>query len=407
VTPGAPESVPRVPFLSLVPDDDRDDVRDAIDRVVASGWYVLGPEVEAFESAFAHAMGAAHAVGVGTGTDAIALILRALGIGPGDEVITTPLSAAYTALAIMMTGARPVFADIDPVRLTIDPDHVTRAIGSRTRAILPVHLYGQPADMTALERIARDRGLAIVEDCCQAHLATAEGRPVGTIGVAGAFSFYPTKNLGALGDGGAAVTNDPALAARIRRLRNGGQSDRYHHDDAGVNSRLDEIQAAILRARLPHLVEWTGQRRALAARYRRLLQETPGVDVPPERDPGHVYHLFVVRVRDTRDEHDVRDVRRVRLPWPERQRRQPDRARAALQASLASSGIETLIHYPVPVSRQRALAGMSPADCPAAALACDEVLSLPLYPGLSDTDVDMVAAFVQRASATLIGGTDT
>src|SRR5205085_9459667 len=190
---------PRIPFMSLVPGEDAADIRRAIDRVIDRGWFVLGPEVSAFEEEFAAASGAAHAVGVGTGTDAIALILRALGIGDGDEVITSPLSAAYSALAIMMTGARPVFADIDPVRMTIDPAAIERAIGPSTRAILPVHLYGQPADMNAIERIAEAHHLAIVEDCCQAHLATAGGRPVGTIGAAGAFSFYPTKNLGALG----------------------------------------------------------------------------------------------------------------------------------------------------------------------------------------------------------------
>jgi dTDP-4-amino-4,6-dideoxygalactose transaminase len=233
--------------MSLVPHDDAPAVRSAIDRVIARGWFILGPEVEAFEQEFAAASGAAHAVAVGTGTDAIALILRALGIGPGDEVITTPLSAAYSALAIMMAGARPVFADIDPARLTLDPQRVADAIGPRTRAILPVHLYGQAADMEPMAEIAARRGLAMVEDCCQAHLATAGGRPVGTIGVAGAFSFYPTKNLGALGDGGAIVTGDPALADRLKRLRNGGQTDRYHHVEAGVNSRLDEMQAAILR----------------------------------------------------------------------------------------------------------------------------------------------------------------
>ena len=359
----------RIPFASLVPGDDRHDVRAAIERVVASGWFVLGPEVEAFESEFARAMAASHAVGVGTGTDAIALILRALDIGPGDEVITTPLSAAYTALAIMMAGARPVFADVDPVRLTIDPDRIAGAIGPRTRAILPVHLYGQAADMAAIEEIATRHKIAIVEDCCQAHLATAEGRPVGTIGVAGAFSFYPTKNLGALGDGGAVLTNDSALAARIKRLRNGGQTDRYHHEDAGVNSRLDEIQAAVLRARLTRLGGWTERRRVLAARYRRLLKDASGVDVLAERDPGHVYHLFVVRVRD----------------------------RTRLQTSLASSGIETLIHYPIPIPRQPALAGVPPGDSPVAARACDEVLSLPLHPGLSDTDVDTVAASIITA----------
>ena len=373
-----------VPFASLVPGDDLVDVRAAIDRVVASGWFVLGPEVDLFESEFASEMGAAHAVGVGNGTDAIALILRALGIGRGDEVITTPLSAAYTALAIMMTGARPVFADIDPARLTIDPDQVARLVGPRTRAILPVHLYGQAADMTALARVAARHNLAMVEDCCQAHLATSDGRPVGTIGVAGAFSFYPTKNLGALGDGGAVVTNDRSLAERVKRLRNGGQTERYRHEEAGVNSRLDEVQAAVLRARLPRLRQWTERRRALASRYRDLLNDAAGADVPPERDPGHVYHLFVVRVPEP--------VRRVRL--------QPDQsARAALQAWLASHGIETLIHYPIPIPRQPALAGTDPSECPIAARTCDEVLSLPLHPRLSDADVDTIAASVKSGSA--------
>ncbi|HUK34942.1 MAG TPA: DegT/DnrJ/EryC1/StrS family aminotransferase, partial [Vicinamibacterales bacterium] len=278
----------RVPFVSIAPAEDAVAVRRAIDRVVTSGRFVLGPEVDAFESEFAVASGARHAVGVGTGTDAIALTLRALGIGAGDEVITTPLSAAYTALAVMMAGARPVFADIDPIRLTIDPRLIALAITPRTKAILPVHLYGQPADMTAIERLAASHNLPIIEDCCQAHLATSEGRPVGTIGIAGAFSFYPTKNLGAFGDGGAVITRDSALADRIRRLRNGGQVDRYRHESFGVNSRLDELQAAILRARLPLLPEWTAKRRTLAAAYRTALADAE-LDVPKECDQGHVY----------------------------------------------------------------------------------------------------------------------
>jgi dTDP-4-amino-4,6-dideoxygalactose transaminase len=310
-------------------------------------------------------MGAAYAAGVGTGTDAIALILRALGIGAGDEVITTPISAAYSALAVMLAGARPVFVDVDPTTLTIDPDRIEAAIGPRTRAILPVHLYGQAADMAAIERVAAGHHLAIVEDCCQAHLATAAGRPVGTIGVAGAFSFYPTKNLGALGDGGAVVTNDRALAERIRRLRNGGQTDRYHHQDAGVNSRLDEVQAAILRARLPFLDRWTARRRRLAALYRARLGDAP-VSALAERDPGHVYHLFVVR----------------------------SGARHGLQGHLAARGIETLIHYPVPIPRQPALGTADPSDCPIAARACDEVLSLPLSPGMSEDDIIDVAGAI-------------
>jgi dTDP-3-amino-3,4,6-trideoxy-alpha-D-glucose transaminase len=355
----------RIPFMSLVPGEDAVDVRRAIDRVIERGWFILGPEVVSFEEEFAAASGAAHAVGVGNGTDAIALILRGLGIGAGDEVITSPLSAAYSALAIMMTGARPVFADVDPERATIDPDRIAERVGPRTRAIMPVHLYGQPADMPAIERVAARHGLAIVEDCCQAHLATCQGRPVGTIGVAGAFSFYPTKNLGALGDGGAVVTNDRALADRVKRLRNGGQTDRYHHEVPGINSRLDDMQAAVLRARLPRLQGWTGRRRALAARYRSRLAGAP-VDLLPQRDEGHVYHLFVVRSAD----------------------------RDALRAHLGESGVETLIHYPVAIPRQPALAETRPDGCPVAARTCGEILSLPLHPALRDDEVDEIAAAV-------------
>jgi dTDP-3-amino-3,4,6-trideoxy-alpha-D-glucose transaminase len=359
----------RIPFVSPAPREDAPAVRAAIDRVIASGWFILGPEVEAFETEFAAASGASHAVGVGNGTDAIALILRALDIGPGDEVITTPLSAAYTALAVMMVGARPVFADIDPLRLTVDPGAVAAAVTARTRAILPVHLYGQAADMAAIARVASHHGLPIIEDCCQAHLGTAAGRPVGTMGVAGAFSFYPTKNLGALGDGGAVVTSDPALAERIKRLRNGGQSHRYHHELPGINSRLDEMQAAILRARLPYLQGWTTERRSLASRYREELAGAAAVTVPPQLDAGHVYHLFVVR-----------SLRRTRL-----------------QQHLSTRGVDTLVHYPVPIGRQPAFASAVPADCPRATLACDEVLSLPLHPGLTERELGHVVASIREA----------
>ncbi len=219
----------RIPFIDLRPGDDDAAVRAAIDRVIARGWFVLGPEVEAFEAEFASASSAAHAVGVGTGTDAIALMLRAMNVNRGDEVIVPALTAAYTALAVLLAGATPVFADIDPERLTLDPDACEAAVTSRTVAIVPVHLYGQPADMRALQSIAQRRSLAMIEDCCQAHLATCDDIPVGTRGAGGAFSFYPTKNLGALGDGGAILTNDASLAERLRRLRNGGQIDRYIH----------------------------------------------------------------------------------------------------------------------------------------------------------------------------------
>ncbi|MCA1586386.1 MAG: DegT/DnrJ/EryC1/StrS family aminotransferase [Acidobacteria bacterium] len=353
-------------FNLLTPGEDATRVDAAIHRVIERGWFVLGPEVEAFEREFAAAIGTELAVAVGTGTDALALALRALDIGPGDEVITAPLSAAFSGLAILMAGARPVFADIDPARLTIDPRAIEAAITPRTRALMPVHLYGQPADMSRIVDIAERHGLHVVEDACQAHLATCEGRPVGSLGTAGAFSFYPTKNLGAMGDGGAVVTSDRALAERVKRLRNGGQTARYHHAEAGVNSRLDEMQAAILRARLPLLTRWTDRRRTLASRYRRELAGA-AVTIPPEEDAGHVYHLFPVL----------------------------SERREALQAHLSKSGVETLIHYPVPIPRQPALASTGPAMCPIADQVCRLVLSLPLYPSLTDADVSAVAEAVR------------
>jgi dTDP-3-amino-3,4,6-trideoxy-alpha-D-glucose transaminase len=358
--------VTKVPFLSLTLGDERPAIDAAIARVLDRGWFILGPELDAFETELAAASQVAHAVGVATGTDALALILRAMGIGAGDEVITSPLSAAYTALGIMMAGARPVFADIDPERLTIAPEAVDAAVTSRTAAIMPVHLYGQPADMSALLALAERRGLAVVEDAAQAHLATSEGRPVGTMGAAAALSFYPTKNLGALGDAGAVITNDGALADRVKRLRNGGQSSRYHHDEFGVNSRLDEIQAAILRTRLTSLAGQTTRRRALADRYRSGLAAIPGlaptVTVPPLADAGHVYHLFPVL----------------------------SPARERVRMALADMGIETLVHYPVPIPRQPALAAEHPAQCPVADRVCNEVFSLPLHPQLTDADLDRV-----------------
>jgi dTDP-4-amino-4,6-dideoxygalactose transaminase len=262
-----------------------------------------------------------------------------------------------------------VLAEVDE-SLTLDPEDVARRITPRTRAILPVHLYGQAAAMKELAAIASRRRIPIVEDCCQSHFATADGVPVGTIGVAGAFSFYPTKNLGAFGDGGAIVTSDGDFAARLKRLRNGGQTDRYHHQEFGVNSRLDDLQAAVLRARLPRMSRWTAERRRLAARYRRALTDS-SVHVPAECDSGHVYHLFAVR----------------------------SSAREHLQAHLASRGVETLIHYPVPIHQQPAFANLRCGSLPVAEQACREVLSLPLHPGLSDDDVDYVAATLKGHDA--------
>jgi dTDP-3-amino-3,4,6-trideoxy-alpha-D-glucose transaminase len=358
-----------IPFIDLRPGEDHAAVRDAIDRVVARGWFVLGPEVEAFETEFAAACGAAHAIGVGNGTDAIALALRALDIGASDEVIVPAMTAAYTGLAVIAAGARPVIVDVEPDTLTIDAAACDAAVTTRTRAIVPVHLYGQPADMDAIRRVAARHSLAIVEDCCQAHLASEQGVAVGTRADAAAFSFYPTKNLGAIGDGGAVITGNEAIAARIRQLRNGGQRERAHHVEAGVNSRLDDLQAAVLRARLPLLPAWTKRRRALAALYRRGLPAS--LRPIRERDPGHVYHLFPVRA-------------------PER---------AALQAHLASAGVETAVHYPVALTKQPAFAPYPAPACPVAEVAADQLLSLPISPRLADADVarvaDEIAAFAK------------
>ena len=360
-----------IPFLQLTPGEDAQAVREAIGRVLERGWFVLGPELEAFEREFADAASAPHAAGVGTGTDALALGLRALGIGPGDEVVTAPLSAAYSALAIMMAGATPVFADIDPERLTLDPAAAASAVTARTAAILPVHLYGQAADMPALCEVARRHSLAVIEDCCQAHLATCGGNPVGSFGEAAAYSFYPTKNLGALGDAGALTTPDGAVAAHVRRLRNGGQRDRDHHVEFGVNSRLDEMQAAVLRARLPLLRRWTDRRRALARAYRDALAGLDTIVVPPECDAGHVYHLFVVLSEDR------------------------ERARARLR----QAGVDTLIHYPVPIPRQPAVAATNPDGCPVADRVCARVFSLPLYPALQDGAAGIAAGALAGRAA--------
>ena len=360
----------RLPFVDLHPAEDAQDVRAAIDRVIASGWYVLGPEVEQFETEFAAACSAPFAVGVASGTDAITLALRALDIGEGDEVLVPAMTAPFTALAVIAAGAQPVFVDVEPRTLTIDVDACANALTEKTQAIIPVHLYGQPANMDAVRGLAAAMSLAIIEDCCQAHLATEQGVPVGVRSDAAAFSFYPTKNLGCLGDGGAVTTNNAALAERIRRLRNGGQAERYRHVEPGVNSRLDELQAAILRARLPRLRAWTKRRRQLAALYRRELPSS--VQTIEERDPGHVYHLFPVRVPN----------------------------RDGLRSHLAAAGIETLVHYPIPLNELPAFADCESAPCPVAADAARTLLSLPLHPRLADADITEVA----RAVGTFVKG---
>jgi dTDP-4-amino-4,6-dideoxygalactose transaminase len=332
--------------------------------VLESGWYILGPELEAFESAFAEYHGVRHAVGVANGTDAVELALRALGIGHGDEVITVSHTAVATVCAVERTGARPVLVDVDEATYTMDPAAAAAALTPRTKALLPVHLYGHPADMGPLAELAARHGLALVEDCAQAHGARCDGRRVGTIGHLAAFSFYPTKNLGAYGDAGAVLTDDPGLAQRVRSLRNYGQSRRYHHLEPGQNSRLDELQAALLRVKLAHLDEHNAIRRRLARTYSDRLS---GVITPVSR-PGaeHVFHLYVVR-------HPQRD---------------------ALMDALGKREVQTLIHYPIPVHLQPAYAhlGCSAGALPVTERITRQILSLPLYVGLDDGDVGLVAS---------------
>jgi dTDP-4-amino-4,6-dideoxygalactose transaminase len=351
----------------------REEIDQALRRVLESGWFILGPEGEAFEAELAQALAAEQAVGVANGTEALELALWALGVGPGHEVVTSPLSAAFTAMAILRVGARPVFADLDPATLNVDPAAVARALTPRTKALLPVHLYGHPADLDPLLELSRSRGIPLVEDACQAHGALYKGRPVGALSGIGALSFYPTKNLGALGDGGAVLVNDPQLAARLRRLRNGGQSDRYRHQEPGINSRLDELQAALLRVGLRHLPGWTERRRGLAALYRSELEGSP-VTLPAEQPWARaVYHLFVVR-------HPRRD---------------------ALAAALKERGIGTLVHYPIPLHLQPAFAGLGgrPGDLPVAEKAAGEILSLPLDPEMTDDQARAVARAVRELAA--------
>jgi dTDP-4-amino-4,6-dideoxygalactose transaminase len=353
----------------------RPEIDAAVARVLDSGWFILGPEGEALERELAAFLGAREVVAVGNGTEAIQLALEALGIGTGDEVITSPLTAAFTALAVMRAGARPVFADLDPRTLNVDPAAVAAAVTPRTKAILPVHLYGHPADLDPLVAVARERRIAVIEDACQAIGASYKGRRVGALTGVGALSFYPTKNLGALGDGGAVVAQDAEVAVLLRKLRNGGQSDRYRHEIAGMNSRLDEMQAAILRVGLRHLEEWTERRRALAGRYLAGLEGIAGVELPrdqPYAAPAH--HLFVVR-------HPRRD---------------------ALAAGLAKRGVGTLVHYPIPLHRQPAFEGLGHAGAfPVAEKAAGEILSLPLYPQMSDAQADAVIEAVRAVAGSL------
>jgi dTDP-4-amino-4,6-dideoxygalactose transaminase len=342
---------------------------DGYRRVMDRGWAILGPELEAFEAEFAAYCGAAQAIGVGNGLDALVLALRAAGVGPGAEVIVPAHTFAATWLAVEAVGARPAPVEVDPGSYVLTADAIAAAVTPRTAAVIPVSLYGHPVDMDPILELAGRHGLFVLEDAAQSHGALSRGRRTGGLAQATAFSFYPTKNLGAVGDAGAVTTSDPALAEKIRMLRNYGSRKKYVHEVAGVNSRLDELQAAFLRARLERLDDANDRRRERAARYGASLQGANGVQAPSEAAwARHVYHLYVVRT-------------------PER---------AALQARLAAEGIDTLIHYPTACHLQPAFAhlGYKRGDFPLAEAMADEVLSLPLWPGMAIEDVDRVAAAI-------------
>ena len=350
----------------------RHELDAAADRVLGSGQFLFGPEVAEFEVSFATFCGTAHAIGVANGTDAITIALQSVGIRPGDEVITVANTCVPTIVGIENASALPVLVDADASTRTIDPELVEDAITPRTRALLPVHLYGQCADMDALLLIAQRHGLKLVEDCAQAHGARIGSRPAGSMGDAAAFSFYPTKNLGALGDGGAVVTSDSAVADCARLFRNYGERARFEHVLRGRNSRLDALQAAFLRAKLTRLDEWTDRRREIAARYTDALA---GTDVkPPHEASGrrHVYHLYVVETPN-------RDVFRSRLK---------------------EAGVETAVHYPRPIHLQPAYGSLRRSSAlKASERLAEEVVSLPLYPELGDDEVDYICAVLRRASS--------
>jgi dTDP-4-amino-4,6-dideoxygalactose transaminase len=352
-------------YQSLKPE-----IAAAVEQVLESGQFVLGDQVAAFEQEFARYVDAAEAVAVNTGTSALHLALLAAGIGPGDEVITVPFTFVATVAAIGYTGARAVFVDIDPATFTMDVTQIEQAITSRTKAILPVHLYGLPADMDPILEVAERHGLIVIEDACQAHGAEYKGRRVGSIGLVGAFSFYPGKNLGACGEGGMAVTNDPACARTMRMLRDWGQDRKYHHVLKGFNYRMEGLQGSILRVKLRHLDAWTESRRAHAHGYASLLA---GAEVTTPSEPPwarHVYHVYAIRTS----------------------------SRDALQRTLLANGVQTGIHYPIPVHLQPAYAdlGYRAGQFPHAERAAAEVLSLPMYPELSPTQRETVSAVLRE-----------
>lgn len=352
-----------------------DEIRQAVADVFSSGWFILGEHVRAFEQEFARFSGCACGIGVGSGTEALHVALLACGIQQGDEVITVANAGVPPVAAITLAGAVPVFVDVNPWSYTIDVARLEERITTKTKAVIPVHLYGQCADMDPILRLAEQYHLKVIEDACQAHGAMYRGKPVGSIGDAGCFSFYPTKNLGAYGDGGMVTTNDASLAERARLLRDYGQVERYRHVVKGLNSRLDELQAAMLRVKLRYLTQWNERRRRIAELYDRDISHSLIRKLEPMAYALHVYHLYVIACQH----------------------------REALQRHLQRHGVETLVHYPVPVYLQEAYAELrTPQNrCPVTERAAGQVLSLPLYPELEEDELrqicEAVNAFSDRA----------
>ncbi|MCE5324697.1 DegT/DnrJ/EryC1/StrS family aminotransferase [bacterium] len=358
----------KIPLLNTRPEIDSiwDQLVNELENTIKSGQFIMGPNVKAFESEVAAYMGAKHAVGCNSGTDALVLGVRSLGLCAGDEVITTPFTFFATSECISAVGAIPVFVDIDPATFNIDVSKIEEKITEKTKAIIPVHLYGHAVDMDPLLKIAQKHGLKVLEDVAQAFGSEYKGKKVGTIGNAGAFSFFPSKNLGAFGDGGLFVTNDDELAAKARMLRVHGASRKYYNEVIGYNSRLDELQATILRVKLPHIDEWNGGRRQAAARYNKMLAGLPGVITPSEADyTKHVYHQYTIRILNGK--------------------------RDAVQKSLAESEIGSFVYYPVPLDRLPVYSQMDFGPLPNSDMCSNEVLSLPIWPKIDEqTQVTVV-----------------
>lgn len=369
MTPGSSKEIPFVDLKSQYLEI-RDDIQTAIKEVFDSGWFILGQNAALFEREFADYLGAGYAVGVGSGTDALQISLVACGIGPGDEVITVPNTALPTVAAISCAGAVPVFVDIDPESYTIDVDKIEAKITARTKAIIPVHLYGRMAEIESVKAIASEYGLLVIEDACQAHGAAINGRKAGTFGELGCFSFYPSKNLGGYGDSGMVVTSDASLAERVRLLRNYGEGRRYHHSVKGFNSRMDELQAAVLRVKLTHLEKYNELRKERACDYDLLLRDVGDLVLPAKKNGSHVHHLYVIRTRN-RDE---------------------------LQRYLADHQVRTQVHYPIPIHLQEAYLdlGLEEGSYRMAEQASKEILSLPLFPEIKRSEIEQVANLIGK-----------